>query len=818
MGSLILVGVDPEIAQRLDAPPGQAIEEVGDAQELVDRLKEDSSVDLLVLGPRLHDPLRTAQRVSALNRELPVLIVAGPARYEQLQRDAPFTPLLGRDVAWTPLADAEALARQVDEALARSRQRRRYSSTTTALNERLQEAAAPRPRAEQLLDRLLDFAPIGVVTVDPRGLIVAWNRLAGEILGRPEREAIGLPLGSFFPGAEARKLEALLESGGLAEQPPARLVLELAADQGDRRNIEATVGALGDQSDQAGCLVLLQDVTERVLFEHHRAVAEEELRFQKALLELQSEASLDGILVVSAEGRIISFNQRFIEMWSIPAQVIDAGSDEAALQVALEQLVDPEEFLARVEYLYAHPHLESQEEVSLKDGRVFERYSAPIRDAGVDHRGRVWFFRDVTERKRAEEVQEFLNRSSSLLASSLDYETTLATVAKLAVPVLADWCVVYMREQDGSIRRLAIEYANPAMSEVARTIQHGFRIDPEAPHGVPEVIRTGTPVLFADVSEAHLSSDVDDPEGLAQVSREISVVSWICVPLNARERTFGAISLLTAESGRVFGQQDLSLAEEIARRAAQAIDNALLYREAQEAIRIRDTFFSIASHELRTPITSIKGYSELLQRRAAREGQTDAWFMRGVAIIQQETERLNRLTDLLLDVSRIQSGRFEIEREPVDLASLAQQATARVHPMLERHTVKLVLPPYPVVVIGDDLRLDQALHNLLTNAIKYSTEGGQITLQVEREEGHARVTVSDEGIGIPAEALPALFDSFYRAGNVTGTGIGGLGLGLYIVHRIVEAHGGTIHVHSDEGAGSTFIIQLPLPDAADDFL
>jgi PAS domain S-box-containing protein len=810
MGSLILFGVAAETARGIPLPAGEAIEEVGDTQALVARLERGDAVDLLVLGPQVQDPLRTVQRVSVLDRELPVLVLCEPLRYEQLQQALRITPLLGRTVTCTPMANAATLAQQMQRMLGRSRRRRRFDSTTSALNEQMLAMAAPRPHAEQLLDRLLDFAPIGVVTVDAQGNVVACNRAAREMLEREEWEATGLPLGSFFDGAAARDLEALLDTCSRTGQRVEGLVLELAVQQAETRYIEVTAGAIGEQAEQSGCLVLLQDVTARVRYERDRAQAQEEVRFQKALLELQSEASLDGILVVSAEGRIISFNQRFIEMWDIPAEVVHSRSDEAALQVALEQLADPDEFLARVAYLYAHPHLESQEEVHLKDGRVYERYSTPIRGLDVDPQGRVWFFRDVTDRKRQEDVQAFLSRSSSLLASSLDYETTLATVARLAVPVLADWCVVYIQEQDGSIRRLAVEHADPGMSEVAQAIQHGFRINPLAPQGVPEVIRSGKSLLFESVSNGQISSDVDDPEGMAQVSRDIRVVSWICVPLNARERTFGAISLLTAESGRVYGRQDLDLAEEVARRAAQAIDNALLYEEAQEAIRIRDTFFSIASHELRTPITSIKGYSELLERRAAREGTTDEWLMRGVRIINQEADRLNRLADLLLDVSRIQSGRLEIAHEPVDLVALAQQAATRVEPVLERHTLRLIVPPQPVVVLGDELRLDQALHNLLSNAIKYSTDGGQVTLQVECGEDHARLLVSDEGIGIPTDAVPTLFDRFYRAENVLRKGISGLGLGLYIVYHIVEAHGGTVRVRSQEGVGSTFTIELPL--------
>jgi PAS domain S-box-containing protein len=306
---------------------------------------------------------------------------------------------------------------------------------------------------------------------------------------------------------------------------------------------------------------------------------EQTLRFQKTLLESQGEASIDGILVVSPEGRMVSFNRRFVEMWGIPDDVVASRSDEAALQSVSDKLVDPDEFLARVAYLYEHPEEESREEIELRDGRTFDRYSAAVRGREATNYGRVWFFRDVTESKRHEERLRFLAEAGEVLAASLNYRDTLLKVARLAVPLLADWCLVYILEDDGSIRRIAMEHVDPSQQAVATQIQAGFRLDPDAAEGVPKVLRTGMPELHPEASAELLSRDVDDPQGLSELTEQLSIRSWMCVPLKARGRTLGAISLVTTESGRRYGETDLAFAEELARRAALAVDNARLYEE-----------------------------------------------------------------------------------------------------------------------------------------------------------------------------------------------------------------------------------------------
>jgi signal transduction histidine kinase len=270
------------------------------------------------------------------------------------------------------------------------------------------------------------------------------------------------------------------------------------------------------------------------------------------------------------------------------------------------------------------------------------------------------------------------------------------------------------------------------------------------------------------------------------------------------------LTLATAESERQYDRRDLAFVEDLASRCALALDNAGLYREAQRAIVVRDQFLAIASHELKTPLTAMLGYTRLLQRRNERERLLGERDTRALTTIATQSARLEGLVNLLLDLSRIETGHLELETAPLDLVELVRRLVEDVRPTLDQHSVVLSAPGEPLIVVGDELRLEQAIQNLLQNAIKYSPNGGMVTVRVAREGTVASIAVSDEGIGIPASAIPNLFRRFYRAPNVNPLHISGTGIGLYVVREIVGRHGGTIEVTSTEGAGSTFRVTLPL--------
>jgi signal transduction histidine kinase/HAMP domain-containing protein len=425
----------------------------------------------------------------------------------------------------------------------------------------------------------------------------------------------------------------------------------------------------------------------------------------------------------------------------------------------------------------------------------------------------------TSERDTAEQKIRFLAEASSALAVSLDYETTLQTVVRLAVSGLADYCVLDILADGGAIQRVATAHADPAKAGLVRALGD-FPPQLSEESRIARAIHTGVPDLLSIVPDTLLDALAYDDRHL-RVMRALEPASLMTVPLIARGRTFGVISLVRTDAERHYQAADVLLADELARRAAVAIDNAGLYREAQVAVQLRDQFLSVASHELKNPLTALLGNAQLLQRRTTREGQLNERNQRAIEVIVEQSARLNKMIAALLDISRIEHGRLSIEHNPVDMDALVRRVVEEAQPTLEHHSVTYEAPQETLTVDGDELRLEQVLQNLISNAIKYSPQGGAIVVRVARRPALAGseqageqvcIAVSDQGIGIPAEALPRLFGRFYRAPNVDTDHISGMGIGLYVVHEIVALHGGVVEVDSTIGVGSTFSVCLPLAE------
>jgi signal transduction histidine kinase len=418
------------------------------------------------------------------------------------------------------------------------------------------------------------------------------------------------------------------------------------------------------------------------------------------------------------------------------------------------------------------------------------------------------------ERERAERRLRFLADASSHLAGSLDYDTTLERVAWLAVPTLAEWCVVDVLEDDGQLRRVEVAHADPAQAGAANQLR-AYAPDRRADEGIARVLRTGVPELIRDFSGVRLSAITRDAQHQA-ITQTLGIRSVIRVPLLARGRTLGVISLLTTDPERRYTATDLALAEELGRRCAVAVDNARLYAEAQHAIRARDEFLSIASHELRTPLTGIKGYAQILRRAHMRGQLDDERLERSLATIDEATDRLSTLVSDLLDVSRIRTGHLPLRMVTVELGAALQAVADRYRDQLgDQHELALDLPAAPVFVDVDLDRLEQVVTNLLSNAVKYSPQGGTIRCSLVGGAGGALVQVTDPGIGLPRESLETIFQPFGRAANATRRSLPGMGLGLYICRTLVERQGGRIWASSGgENRGTTFGFWLPRSSSA----
>jgi K+-sensing histidine kinase KdpD len=408
----------------------------------------------------------------------------------------------------------------------------------------------------------------------------------------------------------------------------------------------------------------------------------------------------------------------------------------------------------------------------------------------------------------------FLAEASAALDRSLDYEDRLKNLARVVVPALADWCVVHVAVEDGgSLRRAAVVSGGSDGERLAREMQECVLGDSEAP-GIRTALSTGLPVVYPGAFEALRSDGSYDSEHL-RLLRTLGFRSAMIVPLVAGGRPIGALTLVSAETERRYGAAEKALVEDLARRAALAIENARLYREARQAIQVRNEFLATISHDLANPLSVIRGQVQLYQQRAARACAADrAWLLDGVARIDTSTMKAIGMIGQLLDVARLQSGRsLELQRQPVDLPALVRRVVAEHQRAVRRPVIRAETSDARLIGVWDETRLERVVANLLENAIKYSPEPAEIVVRVAREERvegrSAIVSVQDRGIGIPEKELPRVFERFYRASNVARR-IRGSGIGLAGVRQIVEQHGGTVVLESKEGEGTTVTVRLPL--------
>jgi PAS domain S-box-containing protein len=434
---------------------------------------------------------------------------------------------------------------------------------------------------------------------------------------------------------------------------------------------------------------------------------------------------------------------------------------------------------------------------------------------------------DITERKRTEQQREqfiraeaargeaeaserrsaFLAEAGTMLAATLDYERTLINISRLAIPTFADWCFVYLALEGQEISSALIAHVDPEKEYLAQQVE----IRPEdlssATLPVARVFQTGTPELFHEISEQELRSTVQDRQKF-EALLQLGLRSAVVVPIPGRHSVLGVIGFASPRPGR-YTSTELIFAQDLARRISLALENARLYREAQEANRAKDEFLATLSHELRTPLNAILGWIQILRTKRVDEVTT----ARAFEAIERNAKSQAELIEDMLDVSRIITGRLRLELQPVRLSDAVEAALDSVRPTAEAKGVRIdsELRSDAGAISGDPHRLQQIVWNLLSNAVKFTPASGFVRVRLEYSETEAKLTVTDTGKGISKTFLPFVFDRFRQAETMVSRTASGLGLGLSIARHLVELHGGMIEASSEgEGRGATFTVTFPL--------
>jgi signal transduction histidine kinase len=498
---------------------------------------------------------------------------------------------------------------------------------------------------------------------------------------------------------------------------------------------------------------------------------------------------------------------------------------------------------------------------------IYDRDGKPVRMVGTgqDITERIALEAERTTLAAAEEASRrvgFLAQATLGLYESMDYESRLVQLAKFVVPTLGDWCAVDILEEDGRFNRLAVVHSDPQKIELAKELEERYPEDPELPTSRWNVLASGKPVLFREITDEMIDAGARDPVHAALI-RALGLTSFITVPLIARGAKLGTLTIVMAESGRHYDESDVELAMDLSRRAAIAIDNARLHTqlmgktaeleaqamemelaqealqessaelqmqtdelqhannelarsqaEAEKANRAKMDFLAVMSHELRTPLNAINGYTELMEMEIG--GVVSAAQREYLARIRKSGKFLLGLINDVLNFAKVDAGSVDIKREPVRLNTILETSRMLIEPQMKARNIayRYLAIDAACIVVGDSEKIQQVILNLLTNALKFTDPGGAITLSCESRDGCARIKVADTGRGIPAAKLESVFDPFVQLDRSANPGSQhGVGLGLAISRELARAMGGELTAESEVGKGSVFTLALELPPA-----
>ena len=657
--------------------------------------------------------------------------------------------------------------------------------------------------SERRYRELIQALGVAVYMTDAEGRITLFNEAAVDLWGRRPELGSDRWCGShrlLYLDGTPMKHEYCPMARTVKENRPVRDV-ELIAQQPDgcRRIILPYPTPLRDDDGKVrGAVNVLVDITER------RRIAAS-LAEERQRLELAMQA-----------GRMGTWE------WDIKAGTVHWSETLEALHG-----LSPGEFGGTFEdYLSDmhpadRPHVINSIQRALQTGRHELEYriiwpdgsehwvSAKgyvVRDAGGKPERMIGLCMDITARKQAEEADRFLSDASAMFAATTtDLQMTLASLARLSIPYLGDLCSVVVLDELGEIKRTAINHRKAPRLKLARLIGERYPLNRAEPFGVGEVLRTGKAAIYRDISDAMVEKAARDEHHL-KLLRRLGIRSAMVVPLLARGRTLGAVTLAITESPRRYGKADLALAEDLGRRAGLAIDNAGLYTELEKALEAKDEFLGLMSHELRTPITTIYGGARMIRSRGDRldNEQKD----RLMTDIEQESERLFRMVEDLLALARVELGQAPAT-EPILLQRTIEKVAASFGQRKSGRPLELDIEEGLPPVAAQAVYVEQVLRNLLSNADKYSPTGLPILIRGRRADGGVDVSVVDRGPGIASEETELIFERFYRS-NEAPRLASGAGLGLTVCKRLIEAQEGRVWARPNDFGGLEVGFFLPL--------
>jgi PAS domain S-box-containing protein len=666
---------------------------------------------------------------------------------------------------------------------------------STDITERKNAEQDLREREERfrlLVEGMEDYS---IIMLDLEGRVASWNTGAERITGWTPEEILGQHLSAFYTpedvaeGTPDRCIQKATREGHCRAEG-----LRLRKD-GRRFWAEVVLSALRDEAGHLrGFAKITRDIS-------RRKRAEQELRETTQRLQAILQTAVDGIITIDERGLIQSVNPATERLFGYaPAELVGQNI----------RILMPEPYRSGHDGYMEH-YLRTGERKVIgigrevrgrrKDGSVFPMELSVSETLLPQGRLFTGIVRDITARKRAEQAQSLFVEAGTLLSQSLDVATTLSRFTRLAVENLADYCMVDLLEEDGQLHRVELAAREPELRPIIeRTRPYPPRMGSRSP--VALALERGEAVVVPEITPEWLDAAARNEEHRALLE-QLSPKSVILVPLVARGRKLGIINLAWTRPRILRSEVDLEVARGLADRAAVAIDNARLYQEAQEAIRVREDVVAIVSHDLRNPLNAISlSATSLLKREDVDERTTKA-----ASRIYSASDRATRMIGDLLDFTQARVGGIPIHPKPLDFHE-------HVHRVLEE--MRLAWPERTLDFHAsgngrgawDEGRLAQVVTNLVGNALQHSPPGTPVRVTSQGGDGHVLLEVHNQGVPIPAELLPTLFEPYQR-GPESGAGRGSLGLGLFIARQIVLGHGGTLEVRSSADDGTLFMVRLP---------